>query len=423
MLRRYSAADDISYYPSKWCYDLLPLQDAGNLREGKLITIEVNRRAGPDASDGKLSKAIQNVDKVFAISLEVAIFVSMSSRQVVAYNYKQKFNYPIYKCQYTEKWRDVICVASRSSGTYRSSPIFSLLILTESSKIIKLEMRQDSMTFVEVCRISINSRHEYTQLLLYEPPQEDGPGEPLLYLWTPKRRMIQNFTIVLDNDSSMPLTGKAELTPGKEIKIRNPELNGETVQVDGSALSLSIDSQKGTVLCADRDHHILFECQMQTSGSTVLCGQGKPGRSEENAQSKQAYLHSPCAPLSYYPQDYVEKSRFSTEAKETLSVKRPGFPRIILLCDAGNQAVRKIWQFADSPQAHDLAGYDRMCTLICDSDSKSPLLQLPCEGPKALYVNPCGILTITTDRYAYIIASHGALPEQRTVQSQVPGDT
>ena len=427
MSRKFSAAGDISYRPSKWCHDLLPLQNQENLQEGKLVTVPLSKIANPGVKEGGRADTIQKADKVFAISSDDLIAVGMASRRVVAYHYSEhKFLYPLYKCPYPEKWRDVICIDSKNEGAFRNTPVFSLLILTEKGKLIKLEMRQDNMTFVEVYRVSIDSKNDFTQILLFEPPPpEDGQdGSPSqIYLWAPKRKMLQYISIVVDENSPLPNTGRAEPVAGKDIKIRNPELDGAPVSINGEDLSLAIDSRKETILCADKSNHILFECQMGSSGSVVLCGRGTPGCPEEGTPSKQACLNTPCAPLSYHPQDYVEKSRFSTGARDALNVKQPGLPRIILLCDVGNQAVRKLWQFPNDPQAHDLAGHDKVYTLVCDSGSKDALRHLCCQNPKEFYVNPEGVLTITTEDFAYIITSAGVLPEVRTGQSEVEGGT
>ena len=93
------------------------------------------------------------------------------------------------------------------------------------------------------------------------------------------------------------------------------------------------------------------------------------------------------------------------------------------MCDVGNQAVRKLWQFPDDPQVHDLAGHDKVYTLVCDSGGKDALRRLSCQNPKGFYVNTSGVLTVTTEDFAYIITSAGVLPEVRTAQSEVEGGT
>lgn len=392
-----------------------------------MVVVPLSKIADPGAKEGGRADAIQKADKVFAISSDDLIAVGMTSRQAVVYHYTDsKHLFPLYKCPYPEKWRDVICIDSKNEGAFRNTPVFSLLILTEKGKLIKLEMRQDNMTFVEVYRISIDSKNDFTQILLFEPPPpedgQEGPP-PQIYLWAPKRKMLQNISIVVDENGPLPYTGRAEPVAGKDIKIRNPDLAGTPVSVNGEDLSLAIDSRKETILCADKSNHILFECQMGSSGSVVLCGRGTPGCPEEGAPSKQAYLNTPCAPLSYHPQDYIEKSRFSTGARDALNVKQPGLPRIILLCDVGNQAVRKLWQFPNDPQVHDLAGHDKVYTLVCNSGSKDVLRHQPCQNPKGLYINPEGVLTIATEDFAYIITSSGVLPEVRTGQSEVEEGT
>lgn len=427
MSRKFSAAGDISYRPSKWCHDLLPLQNQENLQEGKLVSVPLNKIVGPGSKEGGRADTLQKADKVFAVSSNDLIAVDMTSRRVVAYHYTDgKHLFPLYKCPYPEKWRDVICIASKNEGAFRNTPVFSLLILTEKGRLIKLEMRQDTLTFVEVYRVSIDSKNDFTQILLFEPPPPEDGREglaPQIYLWAPKRKMLQNIFITVDENGPFPYTGRAEPVSGKDIKIRNPELVGAPISVNGEDLSLAIDSRKETILCADKSNHILFECQMGSSGSVVLCGRGTPGCPEEGVPSKQAYLNTPCAPLSYHPQDYIEKSRFSTGARDALNIKQPGLPRIILLCDVGNQAVRKLWQFPNDPQVHDLAGHDKVYTLVCDSGSKDALRRLSCKNPKGFYVNPEGVLTITTEDFAYIITSAGVLPEVRTGQSEVEGGT
>lgn len=429
----YNKLSDISYHPSKWCHDMLPLQDEDNLQSGRLVKIKLQ----DILNSAKLYTDHVQIDHVFAINLDVLIAVSLKSNLVISYRYSE-FNhlYHVYNPPHTEKWLDVVCISSKDpgSGNYRTPHIFSLLLLTEDQKIICLEMRQDSNKFVETNRVAISSKHKYTKLLLREPCPGDRSDQLSYYLWSPKRKMLQQFEFGLSNHNISNendryadcCVGKAIPIPYSEVKIRNPKLDGQEILIDGFALTLSIDAQNNSVLCADAKNHILFECKMKLSASEILCGRGMPGASEEHMQSKDAYLSSPCTPLVFRPQDYVEKERFSLSSKNILGATQAGRPRLILICDPGNQAVRKIWQFPNSPQAQDLANFDQINTLICDVVKRmpqEPLLQLFCDNPQGLYVNPCGLLTITTEGYAYIIASYSALPEQKTVQSNVPQDT
>lgn len=430
MLYEYDAFNDISYDPSKWCYDILPLNNERELQPGSLTEIWLQ----DILKEAKYPVDTIQIDRVFAINMEILIAVSMGSRIVMAYHYSgTKFNYPVYECPYNEGWLDVACVASKGYQAFGNAPSFSLSILTEGNQILNLEMRPDSNTFTQAYRVAINSRHQYTKLLFREPQREDGTKQPVFYLWAPKRRILQQFAVALQDGKAQSgrggpddLQGSANPIPSTEVKIRNPRLEGREIPVDGASLSLWIDSRKDTVLCADAGNHILFECGMKVSSSEVLCGRGEPGCSGENTQSQQAYLSSPCFPLVYRPQDYVEKERFAPSAKNILGVEQAGRPRLILLCDVGNQAVRKIWQLPDHPQAQDLANFDQINTLLrntAEQGTTQPLLRSPCINPKALYVNPCGLLTVTTEHFAYVIASYSAVPEQNTTDSGVSGSS
>lgn len=194
------------------------------------MSVPLNKIVGPGSKEGGRADTLQKADKVFAVSSNDLIAVDMTSRRVVAYHYTDgKHLFPLYKCPYPEKWRDVICIASKNEGAFRNTPVFSLLILTEKGRLIKLEMRQDTLTFVEVYRVSIDSKNDFTQILLFEPPPPEDGREglaPQIYLWAPKRKMLQNIFITVDENGPFPYTGRAEPVSGKDIKIRNPELVG-----------------------------------------------------------------------------------------------------------------------------------------------------------------------------------------------------
>lgn len=423
MLNFYKSINEISYTPSKWCFDMLSLQNEGTLQPGKLTIIPYTDFWN-DMED-KPIKPVISFDRVFAISLDTLIAVNFGEQLIVTYHYTDPYyQYANYKMQDACKWLDVVCAASYSSKNYGNPYSFSLLILTEDGKIITLELDSNSKKFVRTHDITINSKHRYTQILLCDPHETCGQDLSHIYLWTPQRKILQQFKITFGATSSVKDSQDiAQPVPLTEIKIRNPRLDGQELAIEGCNLTLAFDYKNNSILCADCKNHILFECSMKSSQTEVLCGRGTPGKAEENTPSKAAYLSSPCFPLVFRPQDYVEKGRFTMSSKNILGASDKGRPRLLLLCDPGNDAVRKIWQFPNSPQALDLANFDQINTLAGELSQRSKYADValcsPCVNPSALYVNPCGLLTITTEKCAYIIASYSVIPEQKTITSDV----
>ena len=93
------------------------------MQEGKLVAVPLNKIVDPGSQKGGRAGTIQKADKVFAISSNDLIAVGMISRRVVVYHYTDnKHLFPLYKCPYPEKWRDVICIASKNEGTFRNTP-------------------------------------------------------------------------------------------------------------------------------------------------------------------------------------------------------------------------------------------------------------------------------------------------------------
>ncbi len=429
MQLKYNACNEFSYSPSKWCFDMLPLQNESELQPGGLTYVLLQNIL--DSS--KCSLTSSQIDRVFAIDLDVLIAVSLKSRLIITYHSYQNYHYKVYTCPFPEQWLDIACVASENKAGYGNPYNYSLFILTEKNRLLNLEMDWGTKAFEQNYCVTIDSKHQYTKLLLREPCRGDNSGESSLYLWDPKRKILQQFEISLESQKRQQndtLSGfkSGVATPIKltEFKIRNPRLVGYEVPVSGYDLTLCIDSQKNSILCADSKNHILFECSRIGSNSEILCGCGEAGCAEEGTPSQEAHISSPCAPLVFRPQDYVEKERFTHSSKNILGAEQAGRPRIILLCDAGNQAVRKIWQFPDNPQAQDLANFDRISTLIRENAGRldmTSMLKLPCSNPKAIYSNPYGLLTVTTEHYAYVIASYSVIPEQNIVKSGVSEST
>lgn len=423
----FEAINEISYTPSKWCFDMLNLQNEDALQPGALTIVQYADFWSSTAT--KPTKSTAFFDRVFAISLDTLIAVNFDAQLVVTYHYTEPcYQYANYKIQDTHKWLDVVCAASYSSKNYGNPYTFSLFILTEGGKIITLELNSDSKKFVRTHDITINSKHRYTQILLVDPHKACGQDSYRIYLWTPQRKILQQFEIDFGATSSAnDSQGIAQPVPLTEVKIRNPRLDGQEIAIEGCNLTLAIDYKNSSILCADCKNHILFECSMKSSQTEVLCGRGIPGKAAENTPSKAAYLSSPCFPLVFRPQEYVEKGRFSMSAKNILGASNKARPRLLLVCDPGNDAVRKIWQFPNSPQALDLANFDQINTLVGELPERSRHLDatlcIPCVNPRALYVNPCGLLTITTEKCAYIIASYSVIPEQKTITSDVSGSS
>lgn len=405
----YSSHDEIteiSYEPSKWCFDMLNLRNEEELEAGRIKTVQYE-----DLCPGEGEVCF---DRVFAISLDVLMAVHLESRRIVTYHYDgQKFPYGEFRGEGGERWLDAVCAASYNRGNLTALYDFSLLILTEGGRLLLIELEAASNKLVCTHDMAINSRRQYTKILLEGPCQNQDPMQ--IYLWEPQRKILQQFELLLDQETAQPV-------PFTEFKIKNPKLDGKELGINGYDLTLSLDGENHSVLCADRDKHILFECGMRRYTPDVLCGQGIPGPAEEHVPTKQAYLAAPCAPMVYRPQDFVEKGRFTPSTKNILGVAEKGRPRLILVCDAGNGAVRKIWQFPNHPQALDLAGFDQINTLVGmlpRTGRYRPTLCRSCENPKALYVNPLGLLTVTMEHSAYVIAAYHVGPEQKTVSSQV----
>ena len=415
---------EISYTPSKWCFDLLCLRNENELTTGSLTVVHYSDIF---ASQSRLSTSRDlSFDRVFAISTDVLIAVNFDEHLIMTYRYSQpRYLYSRYVGKSAEKWLDVICVASHNRYLGGNCS-YSLFILTVKGRIVILEL-DSANRFVPTYDVIIDSKRCYTKILPCNLCESDNSDPLFVYLWAPKPRILQKFKVDLQikvpSDTEKRL---AEPVPHTELKIKNPKLNGQEISIEGSDLTLAIDYQNNSVICADSKKHILFENSMTVSRSEVICGCGMPGTTEENTASKAAFLSAPCAPLVFRPQDYVEKGRFTTASKNVLGATERGRPRLLLVCDVNNQAVRKIWQFPNTPQALDLNSFDRIYTLIGEfhyTDRYQPRLYRRCENPKALYVNPYGLLTITAGNCAYIIAAYNVIPEQKTIQSNISADT
>lgn len=245
----------------------------------------------------------------------------------------------------------------------------------------------------------------------------------MVYLWAPGIKILQDWHLYS--------SGTGELQ--REVRLKQPKWTAKesapVIAYDSQALTMCVDEMEDSVICADRTNHLLFECSLRTSHSEVLCGQGEPGCPEENTKAPLAFLNAPCAPLVLRPMEFISFAQFSPYAKRVIGAEKTKSrsygrkPRMILVCDAGNRAVRKIWQFPASPQAEDLANLNRIYTLLSESEIEGhggELLNLHCGAPKRLFIGPSGRLTVTTDSFVYIFASHFTIQEERIRDSMNP---
>lgn len=423
MLTEYTFSNDISYNASNWCYDLMQLKNSP-ADNGQCIQT-VYWRDIVNASKGTVKQT--KFDKTFAINSKALVAVNLFAKLIVSFEYMTKACvYGKFQLPDSRKWIDAMCV---TSGVWQGNYNFSIYILTDQNQLIVFTIEPYSNTFLNPYNITINSKHNYTKLVSCESGEvnEYGSGNQL-YLWTPKKKMLQQFEIKLYSEKerkrlSIPedCHGIAEPVPHTAVKIRPPKLNGVEFSCDGAALSLCIDVYRNSALCADARNHILFECTLEPSSlsnSSLLCGIGKPGIMKEDTDSWLNPLNSPCAPMVFRPQNYVQRDQFTSSSWNMLNAGAD--PRIVLLCDSENQAVRKIWQFPKTSHADDLSDLNHIYTLMQKDETakrENKLLHLPCNRPNALYVNPCGVLTITTEDCAYILRSAVAVVDERAVES------
>lgn len=430
MLAEYTFTNDISYRASDWCYDLMQLKQTPP-DVGQYIQTVYWKEIINSIDKSQRNVKLSDFDKAFAISGQALIAVNLSTKLMVAFSYvaKEPYIFGQFCSSGSEKWIDAMCITSDFKKANQSRYNFSIYVLTDQNQLIVFMIEPYSNTFRNHYYIPINSKHQYTKLVSCESGEINMSGDDSrLYLWTPKKKMIQQFEVKLYSQKeyanlSLPedCHGIAEPVPHTAVKIKPPKLNSMELSCDGVALTLCIDVHRNSVLCADSQNHILFECSLEPSSlsnSTLLCGLGKPGIMKEDTDTWVNPLNAPCAPMVYRPQNYVQQDQFASFSWNMLNAGAD--PRIILLCDSGNQAVRKIWQFPKTSHADDLSNLNRIYTLLQKVETASyenELLRLPCNNPKALYVNPCGLLTVTMADCAYILRSAVSTIEERAAES------
>ena len=428
MPTEYTFASEISYCASNWCYDLMQLKNPPTDVKQCVHTV-----CWEDIANASKGAAMQpKFDKTFAISNQVLLAVQLSEKRVVSISYscpppQSQFIFNQFQYPNSGKWIDAACITDGFKTKLEGRYDFSIYILTDQNELIVFNMQPYSNMLQKPYHIAINSKHQYTKLIDCNSGEINSFGaNNRLYLWTPKKKMLQQFEIKLYSARermirSIPenCQGIAEPVSYMAFKIKAPKLNGVELPYDGTALALSVDGHRNSVLCADAQNHVLFECTLGSSNSTILCGLGKPGcMGKEGTNTWAAPLNTPCAPMVFRPQEFVSQDQFTSFSWNILNVGAD--PRIVLLCDSGNQAVRKIWQFPKTSHADDLSDLNRIYTLLRQDENEQPkrkkeLLQLPCNDPKALYVNPCGILTVTTADCAHILCSTVAAIDERAV--------
>ena len=429
MPTEYTLADEISYRASNWCYDLMKLKHSP-LDDGQCLQTVYWK----DIANASKRATIQSkFDKIFTITKQVLLAVQLSEKRVVSFSYRSTPRFIFDQFQYPDSgnWIDAACIASGFENKWEGRYNFSIYILTDQNELIVFEMEPYSNMFHAPYHITINSKHQYTRLVGRESGEINTFGtNSRLYLWTPKKKMLQQFEIKQYSQKehmsrSIPenCQGVAEPVPYMAFKIKAPKLNGVELPYDGTALTLSVDGYRNSALCADAKNHILFEHVLGSSSSTILCGLGRPGCMEkEDIDTWTALINTPCAPMVFRPQEFVSKDQFKSSTWDMLNAGTD--PRIVLLCDSGNHAVRKIWQFPKNSYADDLSNLNRIYTLLRQDENerakrKKELLQLPCNGPKAFYVNPCGILTVTTADCAHILCSTVAVVDEKAMECDI----
>ena len=408
----------ISYQASNWFFDLLSLNNSIVVNREFL---KIPMRELQEAMGCKNA-----IDYVFAMDQHVLVAVCLKERKVATYRYKGNQGLCSLWTSTEGAWVDAVgSVATLDSSSLKgpwSLPCF-LFVLTKENVLIKISV-QPGYTLDEDYRVTLYQNVKYKKILIGSKPQirmdEKRRSTDAVYLWVSRNKILQDWHLYSDG------TGKLQ----REVRLKQPKWaekeDSPAVAYDPEALTMYIDEIGDSVICADRTNHLLFECSLRASHSEVLCGQGKPGSPEENTKTSLAFLNAPCAPLVLRPMEFIDSDQFGTFAKGVIGAEKTERgsygrkPRMILVCDAGNHAVRKIWQFPNSPQAEYLANLNRIYTLLSESEiegHEGELLNLHCGEPKGLFIGPSGRLTVTTDSFVYILASQFTIQEERTYSS------
>lgn len=415
----------ISYEASNWFFDLLPLNNSIPIKQDffEIDIQEIQKAMGCTGA----------IDFAFAVDQYVLVAVCLKERKVATYRYQgAKGLCSLQTSNTSGTWIDVVgSVETTSWGGQKSSlrgrlesclsPTCFLFVLTKENTLIKISIQLSDYSLIEEYSVTFNQRIKYKNILVGSKPQpmmsKKKQPDNAVYLWAPSNKILQNWHLYSD--------GTGELH--REVRIKRPRWTTKEgapeVEYDFQALTMCVDEMEDSVVCADRTNHLLFECSLKTSHSEVLCGQGKPGQSKENTKTPLAFLNAPCAPLVLRPVEFISLDQFETSAKDVITAEKSKNksygkkPRLILVCDAGNHAVRKIWQFPASPQARDRAKLNRIYTMLSESKiagCTGGLLGLHCGEPRRLFIGPSGRLTVTTSSSVYIVASHVTVYEERT---------
>lgn len=410
----------ISYQASNWFFDLLPLKDS----------IAVDREFSKIAMRD-LQKAMgckEAIDFVFAVNQDALVAVCLKGHKVATCRYREGLELCDLYTSTDGAWIDAVgSVEATFDGLNGPVPKCFLFVLTKENTVIKISVHSLSYALSEEFRVALDRKVKYKNILLGSKPtlliSEKGTLTDTVYLWAPGNKILQKWH----------LYGSGTMELQREVRLKKPKWtvkeSDSAIAYDSQALTMYVDEMEDSVICADRTNHLLFECSLKTSHSEVLCGQGDPGCSEENTKAPLAFLNAPCAPLVFRPMEFISLEQFSPSAKKmigpgkTVSRSYGRKPRMILVCDAGNRTVRKIWQFPASPQAGDLANLNRIYTLLSESGIEGcigELLNLHCGEPKGLFIGPSGRLTVTTDSFVYIFASHFTIQEEKISGSLSP---
>jgi len=412
----------ISYEASNWFLDLLPLNNSISMRREffKIAIREIQEAMGCTGT----------IDFVFAVDQDVLVAVCLKERKVATYRYKDDRRLcSLYSSNTVGAWIDAVGSVEATFWGGRDNSISltcSLFVLTRENTVIKISVHPSNYSLIEEYSVTFDQQIKYKNILPGSKPQipisQKKQPDNAVYLWAPGNKILQNWYLYSN--------GTGELH--REVRIKRPKWTAKEgspeVAYDSQALTMCVDEMEDSVICADRTNHFLFECSLKTSHSEILCGQGEPGCPEENTKTPLAFLNTPCSPLVLRPAEFISTDRFEPSAKEVITAERSKIkaygkkPRMILVCDAGNHAVRKIWQFPASPQARDRARLNRIYTMLSESEiagCKGELLGLHCGEPKKLFIGPSGRLTVTTNSSVYILAPCVSADEEKRFSSSL----
>lgn len=428
---KFEIPNTISYKPKDWLCDLLPIKEGVTTGDGELIKI-------PILDIQNSVTGLNSIDRVFALDQNVLVAISLKMRTIITWQYTQPYKvYQILHVENSGEWLDVACSIKNISGL-RINPArpnnfsYSIVVLAEKDTILKFSINSFSFKISTEYKVSLDRAQNNTKILLQnrfsQYPPYYAPYYDAIYLWAPEKRMLREFNI--NYETIRGGDTEVQLKQVKEIKIRRPQNTDNPMSsefdYDPYNTSLCLDEKDNSVVCADRTNHIIFECSLKNSESEIICGNGLSGCSEENMDTSEALIDSPCNPVVLRPLDYIPKDLFGAYAKGVFDAgKNMKKPRLILFCDSGNNAVRKIWQFPACPQARDLSRINRIYTLLGDKghDDARELLSTQCNSPTALFLGLQGRLTVKTKEYIYIITAGVVLTEEKNAKSSISGDS